>query len=202
MAMKDQGWDLVEVCKSFELDISKDVIFPKNFGPNMGYPRHVLNLLYNCSDVVISTTLGEGFGLAWMEAMGAKTPVIMPANTMLPEFITEETGWLCDSGSDPSLWTVIQFDNEVPRPLVDVGSLVETLVKVYNNPEEAKRRAENAYKWVNNKMDWQKGIAPMWVKLFDKAWGSIKEEEKKQEEGIDDIIGSLGGKKTIDTEEF
>jgi glycosyltransferase involved in cell wall biosynthesis len=202
MAMKDQGWDLVEVCKSYELDISKDVIFPKNFGPNQGYPRHILNMLYNCSDVVVSTTLGEGFGLAWMEAMGAKTPIVMPANTMLPEFITEETGWMCDSGSDPSLWTVIQFDNEVPRPLIDVDSLVEVLVEIHNNPEEAKRRAENAYKWVNTKMDWQRNIAPTWVKLFDKAYTSMQQEQEKLDEGVDTTINQIGKKKTIETEEF
>jgi glycosyltransferase involved in cell wall biosynthesis len=194
--------DLLEVCKSFELDISKDVIFPKNFGPNQGYPRHILNMLYNCSDVVISTTLGEGFGLAWMEAMGTKTPIVMPANTMLPEFISEETGWLCDSGSDPSHWTVIQHDNEVPRPLVNVDSLVETLVDIYNNPEEAKRRAENAYKWVNTEMDWQRGIAPMWVKLFDKAYASMQQEQDDLSGGVNDIIGQLGKKKAIETEEL
>ena len=202
MAMQDQGWDLLEVCKSFELDISKDVIFPKNFGPNQGYPRHILNMLYNCSDVVVSTTLGEGFGLAWMEAMGTKTPIVMPANTMLPEFISEETGWLCDSGSDPSHWTVIQHDNEVPRPLVNVDSLVKTLVEIYNNPEEAKRRAENAYKWVNTEMDWQKSIAPMWVKLFDKAYIDMQEDQAKHSEESDDIVSSLGKKKIIETEEL
>jgi glycosyltransferase involved in cell wall biosynthesis len=132
-----------------------------------------------------------------MEAMGAKTPIIMPANTMLPEFITEETGWLCDSGSDPSLWTVIQFDNEVPRPLVNVDSLVDILVEIHDNPQEAKRRAENAYKWVTTKMDWQKGIAPMWVKIFDKAWADIKEKEIVPEGNILDL-----SENTIETEEF
>jgi glycosyltransferase involved in cell wall biosynthesis len=195
MAIKDQGWDLAEVCKSFDLDISKDVIFPKNFGPNQGYPRHVLNMIYNCSDVVISTTLGEGFGLAWMEAMATRTPIVMPANTMLPEFITEETGWLCDSGSGPSLWTVIQFDNEVPRPMVDVNSLVETLVEIHSNPEEAKRRAENAYKWVNSSMGWQRNISPMWVKLFDRAYMDIKNTTK-----ADSVVKS--DKKIIETEVF
>jgi len=200
MAMKDQGWDLAEVCKSYELDVTKDVVFPKNFGPNQGYPRQVLNLLYNCSDVVVSTTLGEGFGLAWMEAMGAKIPVIMPANTMLPEFITEDTGWLCKSGSTSSLWTTIQFDNEVPRPLADVDNLVEILVEIYNNPKEAKRRAENAYRWVNAKMDWQKSIASMWVKLFDKAYMLMQKEQEKPNAGANNEVNTLG--KIIETEEF
>jgi glycosyltransferase involved in cell wall biosynthesis len=193
MAIKDQGWDLAEVCKYMDLDITKDVIFPKNFGPNQGYPREVLNLLYNASDVVISTTLGEGFGLAWLEAMAAKVPIIMPANTMLPEFITEETGWLCKSGSSPSLWTVIQFDNEVSRPLTDVDDLVKILVEMYNNPEERLRRAENAHKWVTTQMDWQKHIAPMWVKLFDEAAAETTKADKE----VDDIISQLGKKSSI-----
>lgn len=202
MAIKDQGWDLAEVCKSYDLDITKDVIFPKNFGPNQGYPRHVLNLLYNCSDVVVSTTLGEGFGLAWMEAMGTRTPVVMPANTMLPEFITGDTGWLCKSGSTPSLWTTIQFDNEVPRPLTDIDDLVKILVEIHDNPQEAKRRAENAYRWVNAKMDWQRSIAPMWVKLFDKTWESVVEEEKTKDNHADTLDESISKGKVIEAEEF
>jgi len=199
MAIKDQGWDLGEVCKYMGLDVTKDVIFPKNFGPNQGYPREVLNLLYNCSDVVISTTLGEGFGLAWMEALAAKTPIIMPANTMLPEFLTEEMGWLCKSGNKPSLWTVIQFDNEVMRPLTDTEDLVKKLVEVHDNPEEAKRRAENGYKWVNTQMDWQKHIAPQWVSVFDEAWNDMQ----KVDDEIDDIVGNVGiDKKTIEAEEL
>ncbi len=197
MAIKDQGWDLQEVCNNLDLDISKDVIFPRNFGPNQGYPRHILNMLYNCSDVIVSTTLGEGFGLAWMEAMAAKVPVIMPNNTMLPEFITEDTGYLVKSGNNPSLWTVIQFDNEVARPLTDVEDLVDILVQIYHNREEAQRRAENGYKWVTTKMDWQKHIAKHWVKLFDEAY----ETTKKVEEDLDDVIGQIG-KKSIETEEF
>jgi len=63
MAQKDQGWDLVEVCNSFGFDTVNDIVFPENFGPNQGYPRQVVNMLYNVSDCVVSTSLGEGFGL-------------------------------------------------------------------------------------------------------------------------------------------
>ncbi len=178
MAIKDQGWNLEEVCKSMGLDITRDVIFPKNFGPNQGYPREILNKIYNSSDVVVSTTLGEGFGLAWLEALSAKVPIIMPANTMLPEFITDEIGWLCASGSTPSLYTVIQFDNEVVRPLTDVNDLVAKLLEVYNNPDEAKRRAENGHRFMVEKMDWHRCIVPQWIKLFDRVYKELQNEKK------------------------
>jgi glycosyltransferase involved in cell wall biosynthesis len=173
MAEKDQGWDLPEVVRGFGLNINTDVIFPRNFGPNQGYPRNVVNMIYNASDCVLSTTLGEGFGLAWLEAMATKTPVIMPANTMLPEFITEETGWLCESGNNPSLYTVVPNDNEVVRPLVDVDDLVAKMLAVYHNPKEAKRRAENAYMWIHTKMEWQSCIVPKWVQVFEKAYEDL-----------------------------
>jgi len=194
--MKDQGWDLLEVCKQMGFDSSKDVVFPQNFGPNQGYPIDVVNVLYNCSDLVTSTTLGEGFGLAWIEAMAAKIPIIMPDNTAMSEFITEDRGYLVKSGTTPSLWTVIPHDNEVLRPLVDVDDMVAKWLHVYNNREEAKEKAENAYKWVTSEMDWQRNISLKWVDLFDSVYKELKQGEKEVNEAVSQI-----GKKTIDTEE-
>lgn len=178
-AKKDQGWDLVEVVKSYGLSVSSDVIFPENFGPNQGYPIQILNMIYNASDCILSTNLGEGFGLAWIEAMATKTPIISPANTVHTEFITDKTGWLCKSGGNPGLYTVMPNDNEVIRPLVDVDDMVKVMLDVYNNAQEAKKRAENAYAWVKTKMDWQSCIVPQWVKLFDTAIVDLKGGTKK-----------------------
>jgi len=188
MAMKDQGWDLPEVCREMGLNITKDVIFPQNFGPNQGYPREIVNALYNASDVIVSTTLGEGFGLSWIEAMAAKAPIVMPSNTALTEFIAEDKGYLVNSGTNPSLWTIIPHDNEVLRPLVDVDDMVKTLVHIYNNREEAAQKAENAYKWVTEDMDWQRNIAPQWVKLFDEAVETLGQNEELDIEKEDKII--------------
>jgi D-inositol-3-phosphate glycosyltransferase len=195
MAKVDQGWNLPEVLNAYGLSISEDVIFPENFGPNQGYPREIVNMIYNISDVVVSTTLGEGWGLSWTEAMATKTPVVMPANTALVESITEDRGWLAKSGSDPSLFTVLPHDNEVIRPLVDVNDMVKQLLEIYNNPEEAKRRAENAYRWVMTKMDWQSSIVPKWVEIFDNAYESLMSDSDEEfETEITD--------KVIKTEEF
>lgn len=195
MAMKDQGWDLNEVCDQMGFDIRKDVIFPQNFGPNQGYPKDVVNMLYNCSDIVTSTTLGEGFGLAWIEAMATKTPVVMPDNTAMAEFISKDRGYLVKSGSNPSLWTVVPHDNEVLRPLVDVDDMVKQWLHIYNHKEEAVKRAENAFKWVTTKMDWQTHIAAQWVNLFDLAYSDLQKEQD-----ADDVVSKIG-KAAIQTEE-
>ena len=190
MAKKDQGWDLPEVIKAYGLSITEDVIFPENFGPNQGYPRQVVNMIYNISDCIISTTLGEGWGLSWTEAMATKTPVIMPANTALVENITEDRGWLAKCGSNPSLFTVVPNDNEVVRPLVDVEDMVKQMLDVYNNPEEVKRRTENAYNWVTTKMDWNASIVPQWLEVFDSAYADLKNNSVMELSEADQTIDS------------
>jgi len=120
MAAQDQGWNLPEVLKMMELDISKDVILPQNFSPSTGFPLEILNLIYNASDCVMSTTVGEGWGLSWTEAMATKTPVVFPNNTCLGEYITEETGYPYPSGGDMEHTVVIPNDNEIPRPTAHI----------------------------------------------------------------------------------
>ena len=195
MAKKDVGWDLVEVCKGYGLDIVGDVVFPENFGPNQGYPREILNMIYNCSDCVVSTTVGEGWGLSWIEAMATKTPVIMPGNTAMVENITKDRGYLVRSGSNESLYTVIPHDNEIVRPLVDVDHMVETMLHVYNNYEEALEKAENAYNWVTTDLNWQTGVVPKWLKLFDKVYDEL-------EKGVVDISKVSTNTKVLKSETF
>ena len=190
-AVKDQGWDLPEVCKSLGFDTSKDVVFPQNFGPNQGYPIEVVNALYNASDVVMSTTTGEGFGLSWIEAMAARTPVVMPRNTAMVEFITDDRGYLVKSGTNNSLFTMLSHDNEVLRCLTDVDDLVKKLVHVYDNREEVEEKAENAYKWVTTEMDWQQHIVPQWIKLFDKVYEELDTEQKDLDGEVEDSISAI-----------
>jgi glycosyltransferase involved in cell wall biosynthesis len=137
----DLGGNIFDIAKMIGLD-EGDFAVPVNFSEHIGVPISTVNDLYNCADAVITTTLGEGWGLSITEAMATKTPVIMPSNTMLPEFITEELGWLSKSGTNPSLFTVVPIDNEIIRPLVDVDDMVKKMLDVYNNRDEAKVKVE------------------------------------------------------------
>ena len=168
MAAVDQGWNLPEVIKSFELDMSRDVILPQRFTPSAGFPLEVLNLVYNACDAVISTTVGEGWGLSWTEAMAVKKPVIYPANTCLTQYITEETGFPYPSGADIDHVVVIPNDNEVLRPVAHVGEMVKRMLEVYDNRELAQKKAETAYNMVMENLVWDKHINPRWVSMFDK----------------------------------
>jgi len=60
----------------------KGLFWAKNH-PLAGEP--LLNELYNCADLLISTTLGEGWGFSLTEALAAGCPVAAPSHTSCQE---------------------------------------------------------------------------------------------------------------------
>ena len=168
MCAIDQGWNIPKLLTEMGVQLGRDVVLPDKMEPNQGFPLDVINYLYNSCDCVISTTLGEGFGISWLEAMACKTPTIMPNNTAMAELISKDCGFLAESGNNSSLWTALPNDNDIPRPLVDVDDLVSKMCYVYDNYQEAKVKADNAYNWVKSDMQWSGKIANQWLAVFDK----------------------------------
>lgn len=164
----DVGWNLLEVSKSIGLVSGKDIVFPTNISASHGFPVETMNKIYNACDCVVSTTLGGGWELCSTEAMATKTPLIVPNNTALTEIVgaNEERGWLAKSGGDKNLYTILQHDEEVIRPLTDVDSLVEKMIYVHDNRNVALEKAESAYHWVRETLEWQEKIVPVWMNLI------------------------------------
>ena len=172
------GWSIAGfidqyVPKRFQNDIF--MADAMSFGPN-GLPTEEVAKIYAASDIVTSTTLGEGWGLSTTEAMACATPVVMPGNTSTVEIIgeNEERGYLAKSGGDPNLYTVMKFDNDIRRPLTDIGSLVEKWKEVWDNPEETGAKVDAAYLWVQGQT-WDI-IARKWDELFTKAYQEVEKE--------------------------
>ena len=188
MAAQDQGWNLPEVIKGMGLRLGEDVLLPGGgFGPNQGYPIEVVNKIYNASDVIVSTTLGEGWGLSTVEAMGCKTPLVFPNNTAITEIVgaNEERGYLVDSGATPSDHIVLPNDNEVVRPLADINQMAEKLIHVHDNWNEAMEKADAAFEWVTTNLIWEKHIVPQWDRLIT---GAVGDWIRKQSTGASQVI--------------
>lgn len=169
------GVDLSEFCRTYlPPDVIKRLKYPNmDIMRDTGYPIEILNSFYGASDLVTSTTLGEGFGLSTIEAMACKTPVVMPNNSATTEIIgeNEERGYLVKSGGDINLYTTLKGDNTLSRPLTDINDLVEKWKHVYDNREEAKSKAETAYLWLKD-YTWEK-VGKQWDEIFEKAYNSI-----------------------------
>ena len=125
----------------------------------------MVNLLYNCADAVISTTLGEGWGLSITEAMATKTPIIAPDNTSLHEMMADGRGLLVPSGDSPSAWFSLgPQDNERVRPLMNVAKAADAVEDIINGTLP---NIEAAYEW-SRKNNWD-NICERWIELFDNA---------------------------------
>lgn len=177
MAVNDQGWKLDEVVNACGLEINKDVVFPVNFGPNRGFPIEILNMIYNCSDVVISSTTGEGWGLAQVEAMATNTPVVSPDNTACSEIVGGGKGMLVNSGHDLEHFTVLPHDNEVLRPIISIDDMASKLEMLYNDEVLRHTVAEKGMNWARNSLVWEDNIVPTWESLVDEAAEALDSQE-------------------------
>ena len=173
----DVGGNIRDIASNIGLELYKDYSFPGNFDANQGYPIEVINMFYNISDLVISTTIGEGYGLSILEGMATKTPLLFPNNTAITEVIgeNEERGYLCKSGEDMDHTICLGMqDNNIIRPLINVEDMANKMIYIYEHQDEAKEKAEKAFEWVKS---W-KQIGKEWIEIFRKAEDKLKETRR------------------------
>ena len=190
--MKDQdvAYTISEIARNFDLIKDQDFIVPKDFDEHDGVSVEILNAIYNVSDVVMTTSLGEGWGLSMTEAMATKTPVIAPNHTSLTEMLSDDRGTLVSAGKRLTDWIAIAGDNERLRPVADVAEYVDKLVAIKHHYSDYKAKAEKAYKFVTENLTWEI-VCKQWLALFEEA-STIK---KKVEIGRNDPCYCGSGKK-------
>ena len=150
------GINLVDICHFVGLEHNVDVIFPDQLMVINGYPDIYLNAVYNASDVFMSVTMGEGFGIPIIEAQASGCPVITGDWTSMSEITF--SGWKVDKKESNEVWTMlsaIQYDphweaiydrlekafemrgNQEYRDRARKGALaydIDTVIKKYWNP--------------------------------------------------------------------
>lgn len=170
----DNGMNMVEMSRQVGLVAGDEWAYPdpKNFSPSRGYPVELVNEFYNASDAVISTSLGEGWGLSVVEGMAVKKPVIMPDHTSFREIIgktdagTGERGFFVRTRGD----FVQQSDNSRVRPLTDEEHMAEVMEMVLENREDIQPIVDAAYEWVKEHTWDGEKIGGKWRSIFEKAY--------------------------------
>ena len=171
------GYDLPAIIQRYvSPSKQKEIWYPNP--DNMGsITREMLRKFYCASDVVVSTTLGEGWGMSTTEAMACRVPVAMPRNTSTEEIVgaNEERGYLarCDD-----CFMMAKNDNNQIRPLTSVEDLADKICRVHDHPEEAAEKVDAAYDWITEHCDWDK-IAEQWDELFTLAYEQVKKARKE-----------------------
>jgi hypothetical protein len=148
------GIDLVSLVESAGID-SKQVVFADQYSHRLGVPDEIMAQIYSRTDVLLSASAGEGFGLPVLEAQACGTPVIVSNFSAQPELVGD--GWVV--GGQPQWnptqlgWFFTPFVHDI------VEALEDAFARGGGHSEEAVTFAK-AY-------DADRVFADLWVPLID-----------------------------------
>lgn len=123
-AEKDTGWDLRRVAACYGIKDRLILTGAENIRDLKD--EHTLRLVYNCLDVQMTTTLGEGWGLTTMEGMACGIPQIVPDASALAE-------WATPAVKIPCSRTLITPEINTTGALVDEAPFVDALQSLYQS---------------------------------------------------------------------
>ncbi|CAM5275186.1 glycosyltransferase family 4 protein (plasmid) [Streptomyces viridifaciens] len=133
------------------LGITEDVYFA-------GWRSHGgLNDALNASDLFVTPSVGEPFGLVCLEAMASRTPVVAsasggPLSTVQP------------GGSQPTGWLTVPGDAD---------SLHATLLTALTHPGEIERRGRHARAFVVEHYSWP-AITERYAGMYDRVLAGVR----------------------------
>jgi len=111
-----------------------------NFGWDRGLSRSDLAGLFHLCDFRLSTSMGEGFGVPYCEAMATGTPQVVNKTTTVSEILGEDSPWAVPPATsvyrDGSLW-------QAP----DAAAMAERVLELAESPQLVASRVERD--WVD-----------------------------------------------------
>lgn len=119
------GVNLPELCGHLGLRPGADVQFCDQYQNIIGFNDGYLRLVYNAADVLLSVTMGEGFGIPILEAQACGCPVIVGGWTAMPELLF--AGWQVSREEAEPYWTPLAAYQFMPH----VDAIVDRLEQAY-----------------------------------------------------------------------
>jgi len=152
------GWQLKTLLSQTPLIEGKDYMFPSVEDYTKGASVEKLNLIYNASDVYLTTANGGGWELPVTEAMGCLVPTIVPKHTSLAELAGKnvERAYLLQTlyPSVPITDSSIRWQSDY----IEIADVLNEVCKdIKSESAMLQSKVNAAYKFVEG-LDW-KGIA-------------------------------------------
>ena len=123
-AQNDTGWDLRRVAAFY--GVADRLILTGAQNIREMQEVSALSCIYNCLDVQMTTTLGEGWGLTTMEGMACGIPQIVPDSSALGE-------WATPAIKIPCSRTLFHPEINTTGALVDEAPFVSALQMLYED---------------------------------------------------------------------
>lgn len=145
-----------------QLGVSKNVIFADPFfGENIigktSCPKETLCDIYNCADLYLTTSNGEGWGLTAFEAAACGVPIAVPNHTTFKEIFSKNDSLLLPINN------TVFFDKKI-WPSVDVVNsarlIHESMLNkdILNDKSETAKKIVGRYNWDQIITQWNKVI--------------------------------------------
>ena len=155
------GWNLYTIMEQLGLKEGVDFMFPPEAYHDAGASIDVLNHIFNASDVYLTTTTGEGWGLNVSTAAACKIPVIAPYTTSLIEMSGYDKWFVTLKDLEPS---INHFDSML-RYKCSVYDIANALDYVHFQRDDINDRIEKAYMYTQS-ITWDI-ICKHWIKIFE-----------------------------------
>lgn len=147
------GWNLRTILNQTPLKEGIDYQFPKEEDINKGASVETMNLIYNASDVFLTTATGGGWELSFSEAMATKLPCIVPNHTSLSELAKNgERAYMLETLYP----TVAMVDNIIrfQADLYEIADVIDNVKRdIDNNSKDLATKLNKAYEYVHS-LDW------------------------------------------------
>lgn len=166
------GWDLRQVGSQLGLVEGVHYGFPPETGQNAGADTATLRGIYNGSDLFLTTTTGEGWGLTVTEAMMCRLPVIAPAHSSLLE-IGQPSETLTN---EERMWGLFHFQpyfpcyDSVQRLQCDYEETSMAIKQALDDTDQTGYQVDRAYQYVKT-LSWAK-MGYRWEKIFRGLFGN------------------------------
>ncbi|MDP2431212.1 MAG: glycosyltransferase [Pseudomonadota bacterium] len=168
-------YELIEIARVLGLS-ARDLGFSQQqFGRN-SEPHAVdaasnadMARLYNCADLLITTSHGEGHGFSTTEAMACGIPVLAPDNTSFSGLLGDGRGFLVPCREEVDAWVYHAYAEPLPRAPVSVTAMADSIVALARGELDPAPRVAAALDYVRG-LTWGP-IRAQWRALFERILG-------------------------------
>jgi D-inositol-3-phosphate glycosyltransferase len=170
-AQKDTGWDLRKIAAYY--GVADRLLLTGAEDIRDLREARELKDIYNCLDVQMTTTLGEGWGLTTMEGMACGIPQIVPDSSALGE-------WAVPAMKIPCSRTLFHPEINTIGALVDEAPFVAALQKLYQSKAMRRRLSSEGLAHVRGEAFRWQNVAQKFQELLATTQGQAKRRRKTQ----------------------
>lgn len=172
--LRDVGWNLVDLAQRWGIDDRLLVTDQTDLTPAKGVSLSALCKIYNCADVHVMTSMGEGFGLSPFESAACGVAQVVPDHSA-PKELWEGIAPLIKI----SEWEVLTGGINTEGGVIDIEHLAEILEDLYQHRDKVKAIGKAAFDYVQREEFTWEYISKKFDTVIMKMLGSDSTLSKK-----------------------